>query len=171
MGNVWGDCVKSCRLNGRQPLYHCNRWDCEYCLAKKIYWLREQAVSFSRQLAFVHTWTLVFKGFKNAIEAEDFIKYIIKREKSLKTPHSAKLEYFYAIANHDLSGWHIHLITNRKLSGHAAYCKPTENLRASSLYLVGNLLRSAQANYEGARRYGASRLLYKQSMKKPLKRE
>jgi len=165
VGN-FGDVVRSCQASGKKPLYQCNRWDCQYCLGKKIYWLREQAVSFSRQLAFTPTWTMVFKGFKNASEADDFIKYIIQCEKSRKSPHREKLEYFYVIANHDFSGWHIHLIVNRELHGYSAYCEQTENLKASSLYLVGNLLRSASADYERVRRYGASRLLYKQSMKK-----
>jgi hypothetical protein len=161
--------VRSCQRDGKKPLYNCNRWDCQFCLRKKIYWLREQAVNFSQHLAFDQTFFIVLKGFQNAHEADDSIKYIIAREKALKTPYKSKLEYFYVIAKHGFSNWHIHLITNREMSGHAAYCKPSEDLKASCLYLVGNLLRSADADYAGVRRYGASRLLYKQSMKKAFK--
>jgi len=156
----------NCQAEGRPSLYHCNRWDCQYCLAKKIYWLREQAVVFARELEFVQVWFLTFKGFENAPQADDFIKYLIQCEKLRKSPHNAKFEYFYVIANHGFNHWHIHLLTNRELHGHSAYCKPVESLRASSLYLVGNLLRSARAEYGRVRRYGASRILYKQNMKK-----
>lgn len=158
--------MRSCRVDGKSPLYHCHRWDCQYCLGKKIYWLREQAVMFSDWLQFEETWFLTFKGFKDATEANDFIKYLIQSEKSRKSTHSAKFEYFYVLSNHNFSGWHIHLLTNRKLHGHADYNEIVGNLKASCLYLVGNLLRSASADYGRVRRYGGSRLLYKQNMKK-----
>lgn len=138
-------------------------------MGKKVYWLREQAVSFARELTFCPTWFLTFKGFENAPQADDFIKYLIQSEKSRKSPHKAKFEYFYVISNHNFSGWHIHLLVNRKLHGHAAYCQPVGNLKFSCLYLVKNLIRSANADYGRVRRYGASRLLYRQSMKKAFK--
>jgi len=154
--------VKDCT----DSLYRCHSWQCKHCLNTKLFWLREQAVNFSRLLSFSPTYASTVKGFKNAPQAAAAVKSIIADVKSLKTPHSDKFEYFYVIANHGFNHWHIHLLTNRELHGHSAYCKPVESLRASSLYLVGNLLRSARAEYGRVRRYGASRILYKQNMKK-----
>lgn len=126
-------------------------------------------MSFSRHLANQRTYFATLKHFKNALEAKDLIGYVIEREKSLKTPHRAKFEYFYVIANHGFSDWHIHIVSNRDFRESPQYNESTRSLKASVLYLVGNLERSARADYQGVRRYGASSLLYKQSAKRAFK--
>lgn len=147
-------------------LYHCNGWACNRCSAKKVYWLREQSVSFALQLANVQTTFTTLKGFKNADECAKAVKALLDLEKGENRRYNAKLDYFFTIANHDNSGWHAHILSSRPLQGSHHYSENTDNLKAAALYLVGNLKRSRSADYGSVRRYGGSSLLYKQSMKR-----
>lgn len=147
-------------------LYPCHRWDCNACLNKRVYWLREQIVAFALELSTSNTYFYTLKGFKTALDAKSAINQHIATAKAEKTRYSAKLEYFYVIANHEFSGWHVHMIANREIHAAAAYCEPCEDVKISGLYLVKNLLKSQHADYAGVRRYGGSSLLNKQNMKK-----
>jgi hypothetical protein len=164
-----GKYLMDCQADYKQGLYPCNRWDCNSCFRKKAYWLREQAISFVYQLPHDKIFFTVLKHFKNPRDCHDLMRYIIEREKTLKPPCSAKFEYFYVIANHGFSGWHIHLISNRDFHEQAQYCEPAQSKKASALYMVTNLERSRFADYEGVRRYGSSRLLYKHNKKTSFK--
>ena len=113
---------------------------------------------------------LTLKGFKDANSAFTGAVDLIKSQRLIKARYNAKLEYFYVISNHDFSNWHIHLIINRKIESiDIAYNAPVENLKASMLYLVGNLQKSLRADYGHTRRYGNSSLLNKQNMKRAFK--
>lgn len=154
-----------CGANWKLKLYPCNRWDCNTCFSKRIYWLREQAISFVFQLPVSDVYFTVLKHFKNPRDCHDMVRFIIAREKSLKSPHKSKFEYFYVIANHGFSGWHIHLISNQKFEHQAQYSESVQHKKPTALYMVKNLVMSQMADYEGVRRYGSSRLLYKQNKK------
>lgn len=151
---------------GCSELYPCHRWDCNRCLSKKVYWLREQAVQFALELSTIDTYFYTLKGFKTAQDAKLEITKHLAMARAQKSRYNAKLEYFFVISNHDYSGWHVHMIANLKLDLDAAYCKPCEDVKWSALYLVKNLLRSAAQDYGGVRRYGGSSLLNKQNMKR-----
>lgn len=153
------DCVGS--------LYQCHRYECNRCFPRKAYWLREQAVNFAFALPANETFFTVIKHFENARDADDLMKHIIKCEKSLKSKHRHKFEYFYVIANHGFSGWHLHIISNRHFP-QADYSEPVEKRKAAALYLVKNLEMSRFQEY-GCRRYGGSALLNKQNKKNAFK--
>jgi len=147
-------------------LYRCNRWNCKACSSKKLYWLREQALQFSRCLALDETSFITLKGFRNAVDCEQGTKLAIEALKGNSKRLNDKLEYFFVISNHEFSGWHSHIIVNSSNFALTANVEPTRNLKSSVLYLVANLERSMSADYGRVRRYGGSSLLNKQSMKR-----
>lgn len=143
----------------------CNSWNCTSCSRKKLYWLREKCVRFARLLSFQQTYVSTLKPFKNAHDAHLAVNTQIAAIKALKSPHSAKFEYFYVISKHNFSEFHVHLFTNRYYPFFTAYHEKTRDKKAFVLYCVENLKWSIHADYGGVRRYGASQLLNKQSMK------
>lgn len=148
----------------------CHKWDCNYCFSVRVYWLREQFLSFARQSANQQYHFYTFKGFDSASSASDYLTYLKYQIKRAKPRYNAKSEYIFAIAKHNHSSWHIHLILNNPLLLPVhAHIEPVRDLKAAVLYLVKNLVMSQRQDYGSVRRYGGSSLLNKQSAKKAFK--
>lgn len=150
-------------------LYTCNRWNCDTCAQKKLFWLREQAITFARGLSFQQTHFTTLKNFSQADLCELAVKDTLSSAKRAGKACGVKLEYFYVIANHEFAGFHAHIISNLPLHPNLnaqSHQRPTRNLHDSVLYLVDNLKRSLGADYASTRRYSGSSLLNKQSMKR-----
>lgn len=145
--------------------YKCNRWDCQECSTKKLYWLREQSVNFARLLAGQLTYFTTVKGLNSIESALELLKGDRSKIKGYNARYNAKKEYFFAISKHGRSDWHIHIISNFDPHIPGAHIEVVRNLRAACLYLVDNLSWSLNQNYGHRRRYGATSLLYKQSLK------
>lgn len=145
--------------------YNCNRWNCNACSTKKLYWLREQSLNFGRLLSGQQSYFTTIKGLSAIENALDVLTHDKGKIKGYNARYNAKKEYFFVISKHERSEWHIHIISNFPLNFPNQNASPIRSLKASCLYLVDNLKRSLAANYGSRRRYGGTSLLYKQNMK------
>lgn len=151
-------------------LYPCHAWNCNTCFPKRVYWLREQAASFARLAANQQFYFYTFKGFESVESASRYTLLLRAEIKRANRRYNAKKHYFFAIANHNHSGWHIHLIYNGELLlPMLAHIEPVKDLKAACQYLITNLERSRFEDYARTRRYGASSLLNTQNQKQAFK--
>lgn len=152
------------------PLYPCHGWNCKDCFPKRAFWLREQSLQFARGAAFDQFYFYTFIGFKSVDEAHAYSVMLRAEIKRLKARYNAKKHYFFVMAKHNHSEWHIHLILNRDdLSPCFCHVEPVRDMKIACLYLVKNLEKSRAQNYGGFRRYGASSLLNSNNRKKAYK--
>lgn len=122
-------------------------------------------MNLSRLLSLSQTYAITLKGAHDAKSTQVLVKDYLDATKRIGKRYNAKLEYFYAIANHAHSGWHAHIICNVYNPNNAAYIEPVKDRKAYCLYIVANLVSSRSADYQRVRRYGASSLLNKQNLK------
>jgi len=142
------------------PLYPCKRWNCNNCFSNRVYWLREQAVAFASQTTNNNFYFYTFKGFKDATSASQYASILTTEIKRANRRYNTKKHYFFVIAKHNRSNWHIHLIYNAQLLIPVlAHVEPVKDLKLACLYLVLNLEKSRFQDYQRVRRYSASRLL------------
>jgi hypothetical protein len=145
--------------------YKCNRWDCKRCASNKIYWLRQQSVNFANLLGGQICYFTTVKTSQNIETALYALTHDKSKIKGYNARYNAKKEYFFTIAKHGFSEWHLHIISNFDLKIAGSHVEVVKNKKAVCLYLVNNLEWSLGQNYGSRRRYGASSLLYKQNMK------
>lgn len=151
---------------GCNSQYPCHNWNCSTCSTKKLFWLREQALNFARLLANQETYFTTIKGLDAIQIALDRLRSYTPIKNANRPRYNAKKEYFFVIAKHGYSEWHIHIISNFALDIEGSHVEKVRSRKDVCLYLVKNLEMSRSQDYGSMRRYGGSSLLNKQNFKK-----